>query len=346
MGLFNSTVLDWIIGIVCVYLLLAIICTTINEWFATATAIRSKTLAKAIGQLLDGQPSADPAKSFLQQFYSHPLITGNMRPDKAGAAAHPMYMEARQFATTVMDLATPGHQGSISFSDLEGGVKDLPDGDVKKALLALIQNADGRLNVAQKNIEQWFDDTMERASGWYKHKTQIITVMVAAFLTITTNADTVRIGRILWTNGTIRSMMVETAKARTANSTNSTTAANSTQVSYPDKNKPLNPAHAASKDELDKLHQLLGWSGENLTDPYAWASRILGWLLTTAAISLGAPFWFDLLNKFMNVRNAGKKPESSADKGGDKPPAPQLTLAPAPPPAPPSPAPAPVRAGG
>jgi hypothetical protein len=347
MGLFNSTVLDWIIGIVCVYLLLAIICTTINEWVAGITKVRAVTLAKAIHQLLDGQASKDPAVSFLQQFYAHPLITGMMKPDKTGKDAHPAYMQARQFATTVMDLSTPGHLGSISFSDLEGGVKNLPDGDVKKALLALIQNADGKLNVAQKNIEQWFNDTMDRASGWYKRRTQIVTIVVAAFLTITTNADTVRIGHILWTNGTVRSLMVETAKARSTNS--AANAANSSEVTYPDKNKPLNPVRAVSKSELDNLHQLLGWSGENLTDPYAWASRLLGWFLTTAAISLGAPFWFDLLNKIMNVRNAGKKPDSSSDKGDDKPQAAQVTVTPVLPLAPlvpPHGDPAPARAEG
>ena len=35
----------------------------------------------------------------------------------------------------------------------------------------------------------------------------------------------------------------------------------------------------------------------------------LGWLITAFAVSLGAPFWFDLLNKFMNIRSAGKAPD-------------------------------------
>jgi hypothetical protein len=40
-----------------------------------------------------------------------------------------------------------------------------------------------------------------------------------------------------------------------------------------------------------------------------WFERIIGWLLTIFAISLGAPFWFDVLNRFMNLRSAGKSPE-------------------------------------
>ena len=43
--------------------------------------------------------------------------------------------------------------------------------------------------------------------------------------------------------------------------------------------------------------------------PDAFWTKILGWLLTAVSASLGAPFWFDLLNKFISVRAAGKAPE-------------------------------------
>jgi len=53
----------------------------------------------------------------------------------------------------------------------------------------------------------------------------------------------------------------------------------------------------------------------------AWLPRMFGWwlshhlfgfVLTSFAASLGAPFWFDLLNRFVNLRNTGKKPEEPA----------------------------------
>ncbi|HEY9422443.1 MAG TPA: hypothetical protein VIW92_13585, partial [Thermoanaerobaculia bacterium] len=41
-----------------------------------------------------------------------------------------------------------------------------------------------------------------------------------------------------------------------------------------------------------------------------WLWRhFLGFFMTAAALSLGAPFWFDLLNKLVNLRSAGKRPE-------------------------------------
>jgi hypothetical protein len=50
------------------------------------------------------------------------------------------------------------------------------------------------------------------------------------------------------------------------------------------------------------------WKGLNQTalDILSW---LPGWLITALAVSLGAPFWFDLLNKFINIRGAGKAPE-------------------------------------
>jgi hypothetical protein len=39
-----------------------------------------------------------------------------------------------------------------------------------------------------------------------------------------------------------------------------------------------------------------------------WCVKLLGWIISAIAVTLGAPFWFDLLSMFINIRNAGKKP--------------------------------------
>jgi len=44
-----------------------------------------------------------------------------------------------------------------------------------------------------------------------------------------------------------------------------------------------------------------------------WLTMILGWLITAFAVSLGAPFWFDLLNKFVNIRASGKATRRRAE---------------------------------
>jgi hypothetical protein len=44
---------------------------------------------------------------------------------------------------------------------------------------------------------------------------------------------------------------------------------------------------------------------------WTWLLHWIGWLLTALALSLGAPFWFDLLNRLVNVRHTIRRPEVS-----------------------------------
>jgi hypothetical protein len=69
----------------------------------------------------------------------------------------------------------------------------------------------------------------------------------------------------------------------------------------------------------------LGWR-HSFTDyviaaranPFSIPRTLLGWIITAIALSLGAPFWFDTLNKFMVVRSTVKPQEKSqTDKTKD-----------------------------
>ena len=66
---------------------------------------------------------------------------------------------------------------------------------------------------------------------------------------------------------------------------------------------------------VDDQHK---WPGWHFKRPGGWWDQLywhwLGWLLTTLAISLGAPFWFDLLNKFIVIRSAVKPHEKSPEE--------------------------------
>ena len=317
-GLFGSTTLDVVIGLIFVYLLLAIICTNVNEWIAGVFNLRARNLAGAIRQLLDKQPGAAGALEdgnwFLQQFYNHPLIVALCEPGKS--KAHPAYISARIFATAVMDIATPQKPGPITFEDLQTGIDSLPPGEVKKSLLAVIQTAGNDIHQAQVNIQSWYEDTMQRVSGWYKKKTQLWTVIVASLLVLCANADTMQITKALWQDPTLRAQMVEQARHRTE-------APQNAAGDSPNQNR-FKPV---TRDDVSELGGVVGWSHhETVHGFFPWADRLLGWLLSIVAVSLGAPFWFDLLNKFMRVRNGGDAPE-------EMPTAPQRPQPPAPAPA-------------
>jgi hypothetical protein len=64
--------------------------------------------------------------------------------------------------------------------------------------------------------------------------------------------------------------------------------------------------------ELNALGLPLGWPDQGDRSGASWVLlKVMGLLLTAGAASLGAPFWFDVLNRFMSVRAAGKAPEES-----------------------------------
>ena len=315
-GLFGSTVLEVAIGMAFLYLLLATFCTTANEWIAAVFKTRGKLLASGLKQMLDGQSltkSADGGNllELLGSFYKHPLVTGLMDEGTSGEGKF-SYMSARSFAKVVMDLVTPQQPGSITFDQLETGIKNLPDGDVKTTLLALIQNTNNDLQQAQRAIEGWFDDTMDRVSGWYKRRTQLWTLIVAGVLTIATNADTLQIARQLWTEPVLRSAVVESAKERAAQPRSTV------NVENPNPGSPANPKDSSGGSDVltdaesALLGQILGWKGVHGWGFLDWFERVAGWILTILAVSLGAPFWFDTLNKFVNLRSAGKSPDETA----------------------------------
>ena len=288
-GLLGSTVLEVAIGMALLYLLMAVFCTVSNEWLAGVLNTRANMLARGLKQMLDCQPAHVTAQNanpltMIEKFYSHPLITGLMDKGK-----HPSYVPARSFASVVMDLVTPEHPGSITFEQLESGINALPEGDVKRTLLALIQNANHDLGQAQKAIEGWFNDTMDRVSGWYKRRTQIWTFLLAALVTIGMNADTLQSARKLWIEPTLRSTVVENARGQAAS--------------------PPAGGQTVSDTQLAQLGQLVGWQAVADWGALAWLERLVGWVLTICAVSLGAPFWFDTLNRVANIRAAGKNPE-------------------------------------
>jgi hypothetical protein len=64
----------------------------------------------------------------------------------------------------------------------------------------------------------------------------------------------------------------------------------------------------------------IGWSSAEIppngASSWLWLTKVAGWLLTALALSLGAPFWFDLLNKLVNIRHGMTKPEVKGDNQG------------------------------
>ncbi len=286
-----SCVLDLAIGITFFYLIFSLILSGLNEMVCNFLKLRANTLRQGVIELLGN--NADLAK----QVYDHMLIKNMSITKKANVKAHPSYIPSRNFAVALLSV---------------GENNDA----VKKLLSFLPESAQNNIDKKKKAIEVWYDDAMDRVSGWYKRRTQYIILGIALLLSCIMNADTIMIAKSLWKSTAIRASVVSASQGLLQ----------STAVQDP------------SKSELAKLSEItnqipdfelpIGWvsdkaamvSGQQAdprgipSDFNGWFYKILGLLCTTLAISLGAPFWFDMLGMFVNLRGAGKKPEKEEAK--------------------------------
>jgi hypothetical protein len=205
--------------------------------------------------------------------------------------------------------------GRKLFTDVEDklahiqvAVNRLPEGHTKESLLVLIDKtrrdiaAGGNaLEKFRENVEEWFNHAMDRVTGWYKRWTQRVQVVLAMVVVVLLNADTIMLIQRFSTDKDVRAAVVALAEK--------TGQQNLSQLDA-----------AKLQSELKPVGIPLGWTDDTRdTRRLPWKDpegniflhilvKLLGLLLTVGAVSLGAPFWFDTLNKFINLRGAGTPP--------------------------------------
>ena len=257
---------------------------------------------------------------------------------------------------------------------------------MRTLLLTLFDDANNDIEKFKENIEVWFNNGMDRVNGWYKRRSQWVSLGLAATLAVALNVDAIAIFRHLQSDPQARQALVAQAEmfvksypggwqggaerpaaaggtlsvhkpgpsrtiALTTDNPRVTVQpaslkldANASQVPF---TLVLPVSHDAgtvtvksvdgSTDEValsypaglpEQLvkvqHALRG-----LTIPIGWATagtpssasngaepgaayaveHAFGWLLTALAATLGAPFWFDMLNRVVSIRASGKPPE-------------------------------------
>ncbi|MEH1849401.1 MAG: hypothetical protein V7L25_31635 [Nostoc sp.] len=159
------------------------------------------------------------------------------------------------------------------------------------------------VNQFKNEVETWFDRSMDRASGVYKRNAKGVAILIGILVAVLTNTDTFHLAKRLSQDSVIRSAITQSA---------------SQQTDF------IKDPKATSKIEkvLENASVPIGWQNINQQfepldpkDPNRVYIRIwqgfkliCGWILSGLAVAMGAPFWFDILNKVINVRNAGPKP--------------------------------------
>lgn len=283
------------LGLIFVYLVLALVCSALNEAISTAWRWRARFLREGIANMLDPD---DPVKGaeYAKALYAHPVVNSMIRSDTPkGKPRHPSYLPARIFATALLDIDRKGAERTVKEQ-----IDAVPSPQTRAALQALWADSGGRQDVFRHAVEGWYDDAMDRVSGWYRRRMHILMWAVAGVIVLSLNVDTIRIANHLWKDRTIRAAVVARTQHPVAGETNPSV----TNV-------------AVSVDKLQQLKLPVGWWIERRpSGAGGWGLTVLlklvGLLMTAAAMTLGAPFWFDVLGKVVNMRSSGPKPAGSA----------------------------------
>lgn len=316
--MFGSQILDVAIGLIFVYLVVSVLCSAIREGIESWLKTRAAYLEHGIRQLLQDMPGTGLAKSL----YEHPLIFGlftssNYQPGTTRGNPTimqrgrdlPSYIPSKNFAVALLDIAARGPVRSdaavdttapISLENVRRNVGEIENPAIRRVILTALDRAQGDLDKAQKAIQDWYDSGMDRVSGWYKRSTHKIILAIGLIVAVSMNIDSIAIVDQLYKSEATRAAAVAAAGSATADMT------------YKD-------ARAA----LNGLHLPIGWDKSSLSFqmPDDWFKEFLypwlGWLLTAIAASLGAPFWFDVLNKVMVIRSTVKPREKSPEEGSE-----------------------------
>lgn len=295
----NDTVLDVAVGLIFVFLMLSVACSLVNERIQSILGKRAKMLESAIRKLL-----GDDSKSPFYDMKQHALITSLAH----SGSGMPSYIPSSTFAQALFDTLVPADgEHPLTFKRLRDAILRLPETS-RTALLALTSSAEGDLAAARANVERWFDHAMDRLSGSYKRHVTVWLFVLGFILAAATNADSILLVQRLEHEGALRANV--TAQAKLVDTTGQ---------------------HLIGQDQLEQL-DLLFWDTECLVTAdeaarhpraarqpewsMSWARwlvfKILGCLMTALAVSLGAPFWFDLLGRLVNLRATGAKPAMAA----------------------------------
>lgn len=348
--MFGMDSLDVLIGLVTVYLTLALACTAIVEAIASWMGLRSKKLEAALTEFLSGK--LDDDRQFIQAFYEHPLIKSLSK----GANGRPSYIPPPIVAQAVLHVLSGISPNATS---IEGSVNQLAgtpvNNRIKGLLLALAEQSDGDRVQFQEAIAKHFDSVMDRASGWVKRRQQTVSLLVSATLVCAGNVDTFAIATSLSSSPDLRAKMVATAEQRlkavppatsepkdNPSQTETDTAREGATVTQPaatgsgttnTQSTSTEAGGGASSNSLDDQKQKtekaleainqaklaieagglqFGW--KNIPPQNEWVTKALGLFISIFAVALGAPFWFDVLQRFMQVRASGASPREQKEE--------------------------------
>jgi hypothetical protein len=390
-------IIEVLLSVVLIYALLSIMVSSIVEMLNNLQKSRGKMLHSAILQMLN-----DPLN--LQYGYlllKHPLIDSmNNQKEKRPF----QYLASDAFADAFIDVI--GHQAETGLPILKNkksdegndfmasretssdsamelfkkGVQQMNNSPFKDMLLSFYSKSKADYPELKKMIENWYNNFMDRTTGWYKRKQGTKFFLVGLLVACVLNVDSIHLFKVIYMDDNLRNNLTQVAEGVAADYSvegkdeqvllkhqlsvldsniqvletvaSDTTVHSSTIKTLLKGTKTLSENISTSdslrQKQVEQINSILimtdelgfpvGWSKSEA--PLSWFAKgdipklpnnklgkylnnrndnlefgsffmyLIGIFLTGFLLSFGAPFWFDILVKFVNIRKAGQKPQA------------------------------------
>lgn len=214
-----------------------------NEWVWISTLKTIGAFFKELGFLIIGYKPKKKNK-LGEKFYDHPIIKNYGSNDRFSI---PSYIPKENFSTILIEVLDEYwniHKDDISIylkkSDNSIDLENLPritkinflvkylqnnksenvkedcddmyiDQEILKILALYLSKSYQNIETFTAQLETWYDDSMNRVSGWYKRQTQFILFFLGLAIAITFNVDIIDIAGKLSTDKDARDKLVEMA---------------------------------------------------------------------------------------------------------------------------------------
>jgi hypothetical protein len=292
---------------------------------------RARLIHEAMAELFSEREGDSPT---LDRFYKSIVISPLFRgPYEKLKGELPSYITSSDFATTILQIAREDSKApeGVAFADW---TDKLGDTRVSQLVRLAVVTAGKDPDKTRVFLENWFNSQMDRVSGWYKRSTHFILLIIGFIAAVALNVDAVAITKHLYRNDALREVIVAHAQSKPPAYSAPSQARGTTPQAT------AGQAEEAATQAVGELRGYgfpIGWSWQgkwpepdpqcapgiasgktgaegcalDTLDATAIALMIIGWLITAFGISLGAPFWFDVLNRFMVIRSTVKPDEKS-----------------------------------
>jgi hypothetical protein len=274
--MFGSQALDTAIGLVLMLFVLATAASSILELINRLARTRAKNLERALGSLLGGAGNGGADATAALTELRRTSVYAAATESSDGKA--PAYLSAKAFADAVLELASDA--GSSPDVVLPRQLRD--------RLQTLLQESSTDTLELRAGLERWFDEAMSRLSDAYKRQATLWLGVLGFALAVLVNAATPDVVARLWTAPVTREAVVSAAQNVGQNG-----------------NAPLLRDVAGITNALTEVSIPVGWA-EVAPDGFGWwVGHILGWGLTAVLVMVGAPFWFELLERLITFKSGG-----------------------------------------